>query len=243
MGSLVPKGNTPLYQVLEMYLLEKRVRTGNENVANNGTLPALAFDDDLPRHLVYDTDLMFPLPLEPKASPELEKLRVADKDSRKAAETLRLALADQELIASVYDGNHECELPADLWQVRSAEEVCPLMLAFWSNELRGCGEQYDGLTAYVSTDSLKRWLKKERKPSGRPMTYDWSAFEAEAISVLEDRGDFDPALEPQWRQSSLEEHMAQWCVNNWGKEPSETQIRKHVKTAHGKFRHSREVGN
>jgi hypothetical protein len=193
MGSLVPQGNTPLHQVLEMYLREKP----DEQESN----------------------------------------------TQNAAESLRRGFAERELIASIYDGNHECELSADLWQVRSAEDVCPLAVAFWSNELRHCGAQYDGLTAYVNTASLQKWLKGERKRGGRPASYDWSAFEAEAISVLEDRGDFSPALEPTWRQSSLEAYMAEWCREQCGKEPSETQVRKHVQTALEKFRRSREVGN
>jgi hypothetical protein len=117
------------------------------------------------------------------------------------------------------------------------------MLAFWSNELRGCGEQYDGLTAYVNTASLQKWLKAGRKRGGRPATYDWSAFESEAISVLEYRGDFSPGLEPGWNQAVLEAHMTEWCLEQWGKEPSKTQVRKHVKIAIGKFRKSFEVGN
>jgi hypothetical protein len=63
---------------------------------------------------------------------------------------------------------------------------------------------------------------------GRPAGYDWPAFEAEALSRLEDEGGYHP----DFRQADLERHMAQWAQAEWGREPGEASIRRHVRKAH-----------
>ncbi|WP_395449381.1 hypothetical protein ACHMW7_05775 [Aminobacter sp. UC22_36] len=74
---------------------------------------------------------------------------------------------------------------------------------------------------------------------GRPARYDWAAFGAKALSLLEEEGDFDPAVDPNWNQSKLERLMADWCLERWGTQPSESVIRIRVKPVVVEYRRGR----
>jgi hypothetical protein len=82
--------------------------------------------------------------------------------------------------------------------------------------------------------------RKATARQGRPRgsaKYDWATFEKEALRKLDDEGDINPALDPQWRQSALERYMSEWIDNNWDEsKPSESVIRTHVVQAIKEFR-------
>ncbi len=75
---------------------------------------------------------------------------------------------------------------------------------------------------------------------GAPARYDWDEFARIAAEKLELEGFPDPAVDPKWNQSALELHMADWCSRVWGKEPSESTIRKKVGEQLSKFKKGRE---
>jgi hypothetical protein len=78
-------------------------------------------------------------------------------------------------------------------------------------------------------------ILEPRNRGGRRPTYDWGAFEAEALARLEQEGGW----RPDWRQAAFEREMAEWCLHEWGQEPSESLIRAHVKRAEKDFGASR----
>jgi hypothetical protein len=69
-----------------------------------------------------------------------------------------------------------------------------------------------------------------RRGGSKPQ-YRWDEFIAEAVRRLDDEGDFGP----DWQQTELEQQMARWCSDKWGKEPSESSIRLKVKEAQEEF--------
>lgn len=75
-------------------------------------------------------------------------------------------------------------------------------------------------------------VPRPRSRRGRPPTYDWPEFEAEAVRRLDYHGGF---LAIDWRQSDLEREMADWCRDRWSVEPSESTIRDHVVLAAAAF--------
>jgi hypothetical protein len=85
-------------------------------------------------------------------------------------------------------------------------------------------------------------LTKSKSKKGRrgvKEKYDWLAFDAAAIAILEDEGDFSG----EWNQSALEARMGHWCQDNWGDDhPAESTIRKHVENAILQFRMMRRRG-
>ena len=93
------------------------------------------------------------------------------------------------------------------------------------------------------TDILRIWPSLDQVSTSRigaPYRYDWLTFQDYAISVLEQEGDFNPALDTKWNQAALEKRMAEWCSKNWGKEPSEMSIRTQVKASVKRFREIRQ---
>lgn len=70
---------------------------------------------------------------------------------------------------------------------------------------------------------------------GPKPTYDLVGFKAEVLERLRYTGAFNPAIDPNWRQSDLERSMAEWCRKKWQKEPSEGWIRRHVSDTHADF--------
>lgn len=70
-------------------------------------------------------------------------------------------------------------------------------------------------------------------PRGRPAKYDWASFQSQCQSVWEDHGGFDKHDPEFSRPSDLIKIMAQWCVNEWGEDPSDstlkTEVRKFLK--------------
>ena len=79
-----------------------------------------------------------------------------------------------------------------------------------------------------------------RRKGGRKRTYEWLAFEQEAIRVLEEEGLPVETNEEGWRcQADLEKRMTTWCEVNWSKIPWESQIRDHIVKAVEKFREGR----
>lgn len=63
---------------------------------------------------------------------------------------------------------------------------------------------------------------------GAKPRYDWSAFDAELIRLIEYEGAPSVLADSNWRQTHVEVHMAEWCTSMWGKEPCESTIRSKV---------------
>lgn len=81
------------------------------------------------------------------------------------------------------------------------------------------------------------------RKGGRRHTYDWQAFEQEAIRVLEEEGLPTRPNEKGWRcQADLERCLVAWCEDSWGEEnvPAESMIRKHIKDAIKEYKRGRE---
>jgi len=89
--------------------------------------------------------------------------------------------------------------------------------------------QTSGLLKHFPPDDIKDKTIPLKK--GRSQIYDWDGFFVE-IAVL---ADLDSLPETQ---AGLEQKMADWCLINWGKEPSETSIRNKVSPI---YNHSRKV--
>ena len=71
--------------------------------------------------------------------------------------------------------------------------------------------------------------KAGRRKGGRKRTYDWPAFQREAIRLLEYEALPVETNEEGWRcQADLEKRMTKWCEDNWPKVPVESQIRTHT---------------
>lgn len=70
-----------------------------------------------------------------------------------------------------------------------------------------------------ASDRTQTSLPKSR--AGRNPKYDWDAFFAE-IAV---RADLDNLPDTQ---AELEKDMANWCLNEWGEQPSESTIRSKI---------------
>lgn len=96
------------------------------------------------------------------------------------------------------------------------------------------GESGEPLPLFVEANVIRGWLRGLRdgqRPSpgrGAKPKYDWSAFEAEVCRLLTDEGEISPAVDPGFRQSDVERHMAAWCERSWGRSPAESSIRAHV---------------
>jgi hypothetical protein len=83
----------------------------------------------------------------------------------------------------------------------------------------------------VPPAALRRSAARRR---GRPPEYDWPAFLAEALRrCLTGR---------IARQGELETQMLQWCVEQWDKEPSESQVRDYAGAAFRAVEASRSPG-
>ena len=94
----------------------------------------------------------------------------------------------------------------------------------------------------VNVDNMRAWLSIEGRQNQTPEVspqqngrrgatpkYDWDAFFQEIVVIA----DLDSL--PMY-QAELEKHMAQWCRENWGAEPSESTIRGKVSPI---YKHSR----
>jgi len=74
-------------------------------------------------------------------------------------------------------------------------------------------------------------IVKPRERRGRKSIYNWEEFLTE-VAV---RADLDGLPE---KQSTLEQEMASWCLENWGKEPSISVIRKRISKI---YNHERKI--
>jgi len=114
------------------------------------------------------------------------------------------------------------------------------------DELRFNGASLSTAYQHVTlrrVDILQHWepLAADKKPkrAGRPFKYDWPPFHAEVIRLLEENGDFDASVDPDWHQSKLEAQMSDWCMKNWGSVPSESSIRSKTRLGVKAFRQRR----
>jgi hypothetical protein len=86
----------------------------------------------------------------------------------------------------------------------------------------------------VHRESLRRWLaeladKAGPRKRGRRPKFDWAAIEAEAARLMDHHGDFSP--DDEWNaQARLEEKLLEYCVRQFSREPSLTQIRTRVRS-------------
>jgi hypothetical protein len=69
----------------------------------------------------------------------------------------------------------------------------------------------------------------------RRRRYDWDSIEGEAERQLDERGDFNPAVDPTWNQAALEKVMTNWCENRWDTSPVESVIRSHLKEVRARW--------
>lgn len=63
---------------------------------------------------------------------------------------------------------------------------------------------------------------------GAKPRYDWPAFDAELLRLIEYEGAPSVSVDSNWRQKHVEVRMAEWCTSKWGTEPSESTIRSKV---------------
>jgi len=70
----------------------------------------------------------------------------------------------------------------------------------------------------------------EIKPR-RQTKYNWPQFHDRAVEIMRDHGSFLG----DWNLARLEEQMAAWCNEVWGREPSNRMIRDHARMAAAKF--------
>jgi hypothetical protein len=72
-------------------------------------------------------------------------------------------------------------------------------------------------------DSQRETLAKDvpKHKGGRPPEYDWESFGRAAESWVTENGF------PK-RKATLEKFMKYWCQANWGEEPADSLVRKHV---------------
>ena len=93
---------------------------------------------------------------------------------------------------------------------------------------RAWGSSKPGVQFSMSKRVQFRTSVDSRK-GGRKRTYDWPAFQREAIRLLEYEALPVETNEEGWRcQADLEKRMTKWCEDNWPKVPVESQIRTHT---------------
>jgi len=84
----------------------------------------------------------------------------------------------------------------------------------------------------VDRESLRCWLAElAGKPAprrGPKPKFEWAAIEVEAARLMDHHGDFSPD-DAEWdAQARLEKKLLAFCSERYGREPSLTQLRKHV---------------
>ena len=144
-------------------------------------------------------------------------------------------LKKRQLIASgrPIGGGVRQEIPALRWRdLRMFEAARKLVVSDSVSLSSGFAD-----VAFDSAKVRKRW--PITSGAGRPTKYDWVSFEAEVIRILNEEGDINPKLDPKWTQAALEEKMAEWCSDQWNKEPSESMIRQRVKQMRSNFAEGR----
>lgn len=78
------------------------------------------------------------------------------------------------------------------------------------------------------------------QPRGRRAAFPWdSIIREEAIRLLEENGDFDPAVDPAWRAARLIDNLLEFCQRTWRTEPSRAAMQKYVRQYHEEFRQLR----
>jgi hypothetical protein len=81
---------------------------------------------------------------------------------------------------------------------------------------------------FVTLQSLESALKQfagKHSNVGRKPDFDWQIIETEALSLMDQHGDFT-ADDPKWNaQARLEEALKDFCQRKWQREPSTTQLR------------------
>jgi hypothetical protein len=112
------------------------------------------------------------------------------------------------------------------------------VLQLWPKN--GSGAERAADTPETTRDTASPPNDGQSPRRGRPSKYDWPSFLREVIRIMDENGDFDPSLDPQWYQSKLEDHMSGWCALNWGIAPkSEGTIRAKVVEGLKLFREGR----
>lgn len=84
--------------------------------------------------------------------------------------------------------------------------------------------------ALAATGSPGLVVPKSRHPAkrGARSQYPWGKMEAETYRLMDHHSDFS-ADDPEWNaQARLEERLFEFCAATVGREPSPTQLRKHL---------------
>lgn len=75
---------------------------------------------------------------------------------------------------------------------------------------------------------------------GRRPAFAWDTIiRAEALRLLDLHGDFDPAVDPDWRPARLADNLLQFCRDTWDVEPSPSAMRTYVRQYQEEFRRLR----
>lgn len=134
---------------------------------------------------------------------------------------------------SYFYGNEISSVPA----YASLEEIC------------SSGENEKWIDVIVNSGEFQRWFgayvaelsggperpepvpaKSQRGPKPK---YDWDAFIRRAREIYAEEGGINPKVDPGkdgFSQASLEQQMTGWAEKEWGKAPSESTVREHVKS-------------
>jgi hypothetical protein len=159
-------------------------------------------------------------------------------------------LAMNELLRALRRGAMSCtadhlgtvySVPQSDWALM---KICPGVDGFYARNEKYNSPNDTKYKRLHFRDSVVRKLwpatsgGKSQKRGRRP-EYDWPSFHSEVTRILEDEGDFDPTVDPAWKQATLESRMRQWCDLNWTKTPVESTARAHIKKALQSYRESR----
>ena len=106
----------------------------------------------------------------------------------------------------------------------------------FADEYTVCGQDKESVTFVGVTahrESLRRWLAElAGKPvptkRGPRSKFDWGAIEGEAIRLMNQHGDFSSDKQNWNAQARLEDKLFEFCLDKFGREPGQTQMRKHV---------------
>ena len=107
----------------------------------------------------------------------------------------------------------------------------------FADEYTVCGQDQESVTFVGVTahrESLRRWLaelagKPVPKKRGPRSKFDWGAIEGEAIPLMNQHGDFSSDKQNWNAQARLEDKLFEFCLDKFGREPGQTQMRKHVR--------------
>jgi hypothetical protein len=108
-----------------------------------------------------------------------------------------------------------------------AVDYADLVREFWGDTEVNCPKPVEATERHsIEAQQLSRPFSRR----GRPPRYRWSMFAAEMVRRS--------LAGPIPNQAALEQHMAQWCLDDWGSEPAASVIREWVQPTFKMIRRS-----